>query len=99
MVKRSKIARGKYVLESMFDGKDFEAVFHDPVVYPPAAVFAENLPVLRSFHAREGFHSNPGICRKHLCRVGYIVREGYGVFGIEVDGDVADCAAEALLLQ
>ena len=95
MVKRSKIARGKHVLESVFDGKDFDAVFRDSVVYPPVAVLAENLPVLRAFHTREGLHANPGICWKHLCRVGYIAREGYGVFGVEVDGDVANRAAEA----
>ena len=93
--KRLEIARGKHVLKSVFDGKDFDVVFHDPVVYPPAAVLAENLPVLRAFHAREGLYANPWICWKHLCRVGYIAREGYGVFRVEVDGNVANRAAEA----
>lgn len=55
--KRLEIARGKHVLKSVFDGYDFDVVFHDPVVYPPAAVLAENLPVLRAFHAREGLHA------------------------------------------
>ena len=93
--KRLEIARGKHVLERVLYGKDFDAILHDAVVYPPAAVLAENLPVLWAFHTREGLYANPGICWKHLCRVGYIAREGNGVFGVEVDGDVASCAAEA----
>lgn len=93
--RKLEIARGKHVLESVFDGKDFDSVFHYAVVYPPAAVLADHLPVLRTFHAGEGLYAKLGICWKHRGCVGCIVREGDGVLGVEVDGDVANRVAKA----
>ena len=61
--RKLEIARGKHVLESVFDGEDFDPVVHDAVVYPPAAVLAEHLPVLRTSYAGECLYAKLWICR------------------------------------
>ena len=96
--RKLEIARGKHVLESVFDGEDFDPVVHDAVVYPPAAILAEHLPVLRTSYAGECLYAKLWICRQHRGCVGYIVRESDGVLGVEVDGDVVNRTAEARLV-
>lgn len=76
-------------------GEDFDAVFHDAIVYPPAAVLAENLSVLRTSYAGEGLYAKLGICWKHRGCLGCIVSESDGVLGVEVDGNVVNRTAEA----